>query len=298
MQAGDARMTAVSSAAPSPTLLRERALPATVPLTVAGAGLLALTAAAGEPFVALALALGGYLLSLGLPAALGASNLHRSGFVLALATLLASAAVLGIEDEPRLRLLPVAIAASLIVAFLMQLTRSDNRPQLARTIASDALGLAVIASGLSLAPVADLHAEQAVVGAAMAAIAVSALLDLLLAGPYAAWLLPGAALLGAVGAMLVGLAVAGGATLWAYAVLGAVAAATAQATRRVLTDAALHPTSAPASAADGASSAWLTREQASAARATVSKDSALTVAVAGLLAPGLAVFAIARLFLG
>ena len=49
-------MTAVSSAAPSPTLLRERALPATVPLTVVGAGLLALTAAAGEPFGVLALA--------------------------------------------------------------------------------------------------------------------------------------------------------------------------------------------------------------------------------------------------
>jgi hypothetical protein len=166
-----------------------------------------------------------------------------------------------------------------------------------RTIASDALGLAVIASGLSLAPVADLHAEPAVVGAAMAAIAVSALLDLLLAGPYAAWLLPGAALLGALGAILVGLAMAGDAPLWAYAVLGAVAAVTAQAARRVLTDAALHPTSAHPSLA-GEPPALATRAQASAARATVSRDSALTVAVAGLLAPGLAVFAIARLFLG
>lgn len=256
-------MTAVAQVA------AERIPGASMTATLAGAALLALAGTAGITYAVLAVALGGFVISFGLPPVVGASNLPRSTFVLALATLLAGAAVLLVETNPPLRLLPVAVAVSVIAMFLVQLTRADNRPRLSDCLAGDALGIGLITSGMALAPLAQARPDQHLLAAAMAATALSSLLDPLVARPRShEWLLPAAALLGAAGALAVG-AVAATAPVWTCAVTGAVSGAVAHALRRILAD-----------------------------RAAPGERGDLTIAAAGLLAPGLAVFTIARLFLG
>lgn len=241
---------------------------ATVWATLAGAGLLALSSVAGSTFVVLAVALGGFVLAFGLPLVTGATSLVRSTGALAAATVLAAWAVLVVEGEPPLRLVPVAVAASLVLTFLAQLTRSDNRPQLARCLVGDALGITAIVSGMALAPLVDLRPDDVVIGAAMAGIVAASLLDPLVGRTAQGWLLPGALVLGASGAAAVGAASSSGASLLVYLTLGSVAGVGACAVR------------------------WVLADQSPAGRG------ALAIAVAGLLIPGLAVFAVARLLLG
>ncbi len=239
----------------------------TVWATIAGAALLALSGAAGMIYVVLAVALGGFVLAFGLPGVMGTTSVFRSIGVLAAATVLGAWGVLAVEGEPALRLLPVVVALALVLTFLAQLTRPDGRPQLTRCLAGDVLGITAIVSGMALAPIVDLRPGDVVVEAAMAGVVAASLLDPAAARIGESWLLPGALLLGAAGSAGVGLAAPSGAATWVYVVIGAVAGVGASAVRRVLAD------------------------QAAPGRG------GLAIAVAGLLLPGLAVFAVARLLL-
>ncbi|MEI2779052.1 MAG: hypothetical protein V9G19_24410 [Tetrasphaera sp.] len=240
---------------------------ASVAVTVAGAALLAVAGLAGLPYVVLAVALGGFVIAFGLAPIMGATNRHRSSLVLALATFLGAAAVLTVESEPALRLLPVAVAVSVIVMFLVQLTRADNRPRLSACLACDALGIGVITSGMTFAPLAHAGSGRYPVTLAMAAIGLSCLLDPLLKRPRAQGLLfPAAAVAGAMGALAANAWAAAPVTAATAVLIGAVSGGIAHAMRRTLAE-----------------------------QAVVEGRGTLTVAAAGLLTPGLAVFTIAHL---
>lgn len=247
----------------------ERAPRGSVAATLAAAALLALAGTAGVTFAVLALALGGFVIAFGLPPVMGSTSVRRSSLVLALATTLAGAAVLVVDTDPPLRLLPVAVAVSVIAMFLAQLTRADNRPRLISCLAGDAFGIAVITSGMTLAPLVQSRGDDYPVAASMAAVGLSCLLDPLLTRSRRGWLFPAAALLGAVGAVVVGSLVASSAALGSFALLGAVSAGVAHAVRRILVE-----------------------------QSGGGERGGLTVAAAGALTPGLAVFTIARLMLG
>ena len=252
----------------SPRPAGERIPAATLGATIAAALLLALSADAGLPYVVLAVALGGYVVAFGLPAVMGATDIARSTAVLSVATLTGAWSVLRADGASSLRLLPVAIAVSLVASFVAQLTRRDSRPALTRCLAGDAFGITAIVSGMALAPLVDLRPDDVVVAAAMAGIVGASLMDPLAGRIEPELLMPGGLVLGALASAGVGLVAPSGAARWVYAEVSAVAGTGGQSVRRLL-----------------ASLAGPDRGE-------------LAVAVCGVLLPGLAVFAVARLLLG
>ncbi len=212
--------------------------PLVVGAAVAGSALVGLTAAAGRGLLGGAVALAGVVLAWGWPRLLGSPSRVGSSAVLTVSTVLVVGAVL--VGEPSLRLVPVAVAASVIAMFLHQLLRRDGRPRLTQSLAVTGGGVALIACGAGYVPLPGTPAGAGPVVAAAAAAAAAAPADLLVRWRAARpWLLPLAVTAGAAAALVVSV-VGGLAGPPAVAVLlGALVAVVGHATRRVL--AALPP---------------------------------------------------------
>lgn len=195
-----------------------------------------------------------------LPSALGA----RTVLLLSSAALLA--AVLVRRDEPLLEHVPVALALSTVGICLQQLVRSDGRTALTHSLAVSAAAVAVFLCGVCLVPLAALYLEARPVALVGAALAAGALADLL---PLRRWAIPLAMLLGAGAAVVADLLVGRG-DPGASALIGVVVAMVAASVRHVL-------------AGSVRVRGWADR---------------LTVAAAGALVPGVAVYAISRAVLG
>jgi hypothetical protein len=219
------------------------ARPLTILATVAFAALVALTGYASPEFVSVAVALAGLVLAWGWPLLLSLPSPRGTMGVLALGTVLMTAAVLLTRDDPYLRWMPAALAVAVIVAFLHQLLRRDGRPRLTESVAATTSGLAVISSGIALAPVAQvMHGDHAL-AAAMAGLAAGALADPLIGlKRFRAWALFIAMVVGGGAALLVAV-LAGAPEEGPAALLGLLAAAVSHAARRIM--AVLPATSMP-----------------------------------------------------
>lgn len=201
---------------------------------VALAGLLTITAFAGPPMVALAVAFAAGIIAWGWAGLLGLPSPRGTELVLAVASVAAIGTVLATRDDPFLAWVPAALAGSMIVAFIHQLARRDGRPRLVESMASTITAIAIIVSGASLVALPRTDHGAWVVAIASTAMAVSAVTDL--AGGsrrLCAWLLPLAMLAGGIAAILVGHRL--GEVGWgAAALLGVLAAGVSHAVRRVL----------------------------------------------------------------
>ena len=242
-----------------PQVLPRRALlarPLTMVTTMAFAALVGLTAYASPGFVAVSVALAGLVLAWGWPQLLSLPSPRGTSTVLAVGTVLMTAAVLLTDEAPYLQWMPAAMAVSVIVAFLHQLMRRDGRPRLAESVSASVTGLAVISAGIALAPIPEvLHGDHAL-AAAMAGLGLGVLADPLIKVPrLRQWALFISMVLGGLAGMLVSV-VADHPRLWPAALLGLFSAAVSHAARRVM---AVLPATAMARAqlAVGASSSLL-----------------------------------------
>ncbi|GAA2167681.1 hypothetical protein [Pedococcus bigeumensis] len=210
------------------------ARPLSIAATVAFAALVALTGYASPQFVALAVALAGFVLAWGWPLLLSLPSPRGTTAVLAIGTVLMTGTALLTRDDPYLEWMPAALAVSVIVGFLHQLMRRDGRPRLTESVAAVTSALAIISAGTALAPIPHaLHGEHAL-AATMAGLGVGALADPCVSIPrLRQWALFIAMLLGGGAAVVVAL-VAGDLLAGPAALLGLLAAAISHAARRVL----------------------------------------------------------------
>jgi hypothetical protein len=205
---------------------------------IALAGLLTISAYAGPVLVALSVALAAGVITWGWSGLLRLPSPRGTAFVLAVGSAAAIGTVLATPDAPFLRRMPVAMAGSLIVAFLHQLARRDGRPRLVESIASNTTAIAIVVSGAILVALPRAQHGPLVVAIASSAVAVSALTDLAggsrrFSQRFRAWLAPVAMLAG--GAVAIGVGHLLGAGSWgAPALLGLLAAGVSHAVRRVL----------------------------------------------------------------
>lgn len=193
----------------------------------------ALGAMAGPATLALALWLGGAVLSWGwagmlaLPAPRGTAVVLLGG---ALALVLS--AVLD-SSRPGLTWVPAALAVSLIGAFLHQLLRVDGRPRIVESVSSVVLGLGLITGGVLFIPLVHTEQGAVLVAATLAGAAASALTDTLGRwAPLRPWLVPLALLAG--GGAAVTVAVTLGEPWRVLVLAGVVAGAASHALRGVL----------------------------------------------------------------
>lgn len=201
--------------------------------TVVAAGLLTVTGHASADLLAVAVALAGAVLSWGWPGTLSVPSPRGSTAVLLLGTAAVVLTVALESEPPYLELLPVAMAGGVLACFVHQLARRDGRPRLVESIASTVTGLAVIASGACTIALPHLEDGPWLLTAGMAAVAVSAVVDLLGRWPaLLVWSLPIGMVLGAAAAVAAGQA---GGVDWPPAlVLGVAGAGVSHAVRRVL----------------------------------------------------------------
>jgi hypothetical protein len=208
--------------------------PLTTGAVVALAGLLTITAFAGPPMVALAVAFAAFVIAWGWAGLLGLPSPRGTAFVIAVGSVGAVGTALATSEDPFLAWMPAALAGSMFVAFLHQLARRDGRPRLVESLASTIMAIAIVVSGASLVTLPRLGHGAWVIAIASSAMAVSAVTELTGGSRrLQAWLLPLAMLTGGAAAVLVGLWL--GAMGWgAAAFLGVLAAGISHAVRRVL----------------------------------------------------------------
>ncbi len=182
------------------------------------AGLAVLAVHAGPLFVAGLLVWAAAGIAWGWPQVAALSSGWRLSFVVVLTGLLVAAAVVTVEDDPRLRLVPVALAIGIVVTFLLQLLRSDGRTDLTLEVIATATAVAVIGIGAGLVGTALHRHGTELITISMAAVGAAALAD-----PLAtrlrdrSWLVPVAMVLGALAAL--GAASALGGLTWGVALL-------------------------------------------------------------------------------
>lgn len=202
--------------------------------TVALCALIGLSAFASAETVAAAVVLGGLVMAWGWPSLLGSPSRVGSSLVLAIATAACVGVVTITRADPYLRYLPIAIAVSVLAAFLHQLLRRDGRPRLSESVAITASGIAVIASGSALVPLPRTYRGDEPLTVAVAALAVASLLDLRDGRKdRRAWLLPMAMAAGGFAAVVTAMVMHGPAPAPAL-LIGVVVAAISHAMRRVL----------------------------------------------------------------
>jgi hypothetical protein len=201
---------------------------------VALSGLLTISAFAGAPLVAVAVALAAGVNAWGWPGLLGLPSPRGTAFVLGVGSAAAIGTVLATRTEPFLKHMPAALAGAMIVAFLHQLARRDGRPRLVESIASTITALAIVVSGASLVALPRTGQGRWVIALAACGMAASALTDLAGRWPrLRVWLLPLAMLVGGAVAGVVG-ATAGSLGWGRSALLGLLAAGVSHAVRRAL----------------------------------------------------------------
>ena len=220
----------------TPALPRRALLPRplSIAATMAFAALVALTGYASPQFVALAVALAGFVLAWGWPLLLSLPSPRGTTAVLGLGTIMMTGTALVSQDEPYLRWMPAALAVSVIIGFLHQLMRRDGRPRLTESVAATTSGLAIISAGTALAPIPHVLAGDHALAATMAGLGIGVLADPCVSIPrLRQWALFISMLLGG-GAALVVSAVAGDPMLGPAGLLGLLAAAISHAARRVM----------------------------------------------------------------
>lgn len=239
------------------------------------AALIALAAYAGPEVLAVATMVVAAALAWGWAGTLGLPSSHGTTAVLGVAAVALGYAPLfaGASDRPVLTWLPVAVAASLIAAFVHQILRRDGRPRMVVSVASTTLGIALIASGSTLIPLGGLghwgdNPPWELIAAGMAAVAASVLVvRMRWASGAAPWMIVFAMIAGVVAASVVGVYL--GERFGHMALVGAVSAGISEAIRGML----------------------LSRPETSLPRPQ------LTVAAASVLAPGVALHIISRLIM-
>ena len=210
------------------------ARPLSIAATIAFAALVALTGYASPQFVALAVALAGFVLAWGWPLLLSLPSPRGTTAVLAIGTVLMTGTALATRDDPYLQWMPAALAVSVIVAFLHQLMRRDGRPRLTESVAAVTSGLAIISAGTALTPIPHALQGEHALAATMAGLGVGALADPCVSIPRVRqWALFIAMLIGG-GAAVVVAVLAGDLLVGPAALLGLLAAAISHAARRVL----------------------------------------------------------------
>ena len=238
--------------------------------TIALSALIALSAFADDYLLAGAVAVTGLCLTTSWHPLLGLSRARVPGLLLTLTGLATVAVVHLTTTDPFLRNLPLVVAAALVLVFLHQLVRKPPRDQLTESIAASVAGVAIVAGGSALLPLAHTIDGREVLAAGLAAVGAGALGDLLVGrGSMHAWQLPISMLLGGWAAVAVSV-VAEAPSVAHAALLGFLVAAVSHAVRRVL---APHPL-----------------------LATVPGQAA--AAAASILSVGIVVYAFARLVVG
>ncbi len=197
------------------------------------AALVLVTGYSDPALLATTVALGGGVIAWGWPGLLGLPSPRGTATVLYLGTGVLVLTVALTDEAPWLRWLPAALAVAMSVTFGHQLARRDGRPRLVESLSSTALGLALVTSGVCLLPLARTDEGPRLLAAAMAAVAVSALTDLI--GRWARlrlWLVPLAMASGGLAGVVVGALV--GLHWGPLLLLGVVVAAVSHTVRRVL----------------------------------------------------------------
>lgn len=136
-------------------------------------------------------------------------------------------------EPPRLSWVPGALALALILAFGHQMLRVDGRPRIVESTSAVALALGVMTCGVLLIPLTHTAPGRAVLAAALAGAAASALTDTLGRWPaLRPWLVPLALVAGGAAAAAIGLRME---QPWSVVVLvGVVSGAVSHAVRSVL----------------------------------------------------------------
>jgi hypothetical protein len=171
--------------------------------TVAFAALVGLSALSSADALAVAAGFVSVVLAWGWVRLTDAPSQRGAALVLGAGGLVICAAAALTRTDPYLVWVPVAVAVSVVAAFLHQVFRPGGRPRLTEGIAASAGALAVMASGAALIPVPHYpHGGQWVV-LSVVGVAAAALPDLLLGRHVSAgWVLLAAVVLGTVAAVL------------------------------------------------------------------------------------------------
>ena len=242
----------------------------TVGSTVAFAALVGLSALSSADALAVAVGFVSVVLAWGWVRLTDAPSQRGAALVLAAGALVICATAALTRTDPYLVWVPVAVAVSVVAAFLHQVFRPGGRPRLTEGIAASAGALAVMASGATLIPVPHYpHGGQWVL-LSVVAVAAAALPDLLLGRHVSAsWVLLAVVVLGTVAAVVT-------------AVLGMNIAAGPAALAGVLVAGISHSTMRVLFALPGARAA----------------QSAVAVGAAAVLSVGVVVYLLARIFAG
>ncbi len=149
-----------------------------VPFTVVLAGLVALGAGGGYAVSVLVFGLLALGLAAGWAQLLDAPTPNGVRAMLVLGALLVTGTLAATDGPQRLQWLPVAVAVGIIGAFLQQLLRTDGRARLTFGVAATSSGLATMASGAALVPLATRPLGPGLVYVAMGALGAGALAGL------------------------------------------------------------------------------------------------------------------------
>jgi hypothetical protein len=129
--------------------------------------------------------------------------------VLAAGAVVIGAAAALTRTDPYLVWVPVAVAVSVVAAFLHQVFRGGGRPRLTEGIAASVGALAVMASGATIIPVPNYPHGGPWVLVCVLAVAVAALPAILLGRVAGGWVLLASVLLGAAAAVLTAIVTTG-----------------------------------------------------------------------------------------
>lgn len=196
--------------------------------------LVGLAALAGPTATALAVGFAGVVMVWGWAGLVDAPIPRTATFVVG-AGVVAIVATVGLtRTEPYLAWVPVALAVSVMAAFLREVFRPHGRPQLTHGMAGSVGALAVATSGATVVALPHDDHGGACALAAMAAVALTALTQLLARWPaLRRWLLAIAVVLGAAGSLVVA-AAAGGIPVLGAVLVGVLVAAIAHSMLRIL----------------------------------------------------------------
>jgi hypothetical protein len=238
--------------------------------TLALAVLVGLSALSSADALAVAIGFVSVVLAWGWVRLTDAPSQRGAALVLAVGGLVICAAAALTRTDPYLVWVPVAVAVTVVAAFLHQVFRPGGRPRLTEGIAASAGALAVMASGAALIPVPHYpHGGQWVLVSVLG-VAAAALPVLLLGRQVSAgWVLLGAVVLGTVAVVITSVLVMG-VPVGAAALVGVLVSGISHSMMRVLF------------ALPGARAA----------------RSAVAVGAAAVLSVGVVVYLLARIFAG
>lgn len=170
----------------------------------ASAAVLAVSAFASPDVLALAIFVAGLVLAWGWAGMLALPAPRGTSVVLLISAIALTLSV-GLDDQrPWLTWVPVALAISVLVAFLHQLLRVDGRPRIVESVSSIVFALGLLACAVLLVPLANTEAGVALVAGTVAGAAASAVTDIFGRWrPMRVWLAPLALAGGGAAAVLV-----------------------------------------------------------------------------------------------